>query len=83
MKRNASLLLGILIALEDSQYEEVTTTDIKNDVNETTKTAYSVSEVKHHVYLLRDRGLVASSDRGHRLTDAGHDYLEAARQKVD
>lgn len=80
MKRNASLLLGILIALEDSPYDEVTTVDLKDILKETTSTEYSMHDLRHHISLLRDREHVDSTARGHRLTDSGHDYLEAARQ---
>lgn len=81
MKRNPSLLLSILIALEDSPYEELATVDLTDMVNETTQSKHSISEVRHHVHLLCDRGHVDSSNRGHRLTDAGHDLLEAVRKK--
>ncbi|MDN7488495.1 hypothetical protein QZM35_12375 [Burkholderia sp. AU45274] len=81
MKRNPSLLLGILIALEDSPYEELATIDLKETLKETSESDYTMSEVLHHIHLLGDRGLVDSSSNRHRLTDAGHDHLEAARQK--
>ncbi|QVN19281.1 winged-helix domain-containing protein [Burkholderia pyrrocinia] len=81
MKRNPALLLGILIALEDSPQEELSSIDLKDTLNETTQSNYSVSEVRYHAHLLGDRGLVESGNRGHRLTDSGHDHLEAARQK--
>ncbi|WP_322073346.1 hypothetical protein [Burkholderia cepacia] len=81
MKRNAALLVEILIALQDSPYEELTTVDLRDTLKETTHSEYSVSEVRHHAHLLGDRGLVDSSNRGHRLTASGHDYLESVIRK--
>lgn len=81
MKRDMDLIRAILMAIEEMPTPRPRQTDFKLD-------GYDPEIVSYHVFLLNDAGLIQASDVSHnlafawapkRLTWAGHEFLDAAR----
>ncbi|WP_186080682.1 hypothetical protein [Burkholderia gladioli] len=80
MKRDNGLIFQILEILETSERRSLKTNVIEKQLNSGGAT-YDVSLIAHHFDLANDRGIIATTGDTHRITDAGHNALEAARQR--
>jgi repressor of nif and glnA expression len=80
MKRSMELMDSILVFLVRSPEPQLTTNAITSSLNLPDS---NVHIVRHHLYLLHDRGLVQVMEGGSwRLTDAGHDEIEGKPEKA-
>lgn len=71
MKRDLMLMEAILVHLLQSPEAQLGANGIAQALN------IEPQAIRHHLYLLQDKGLVQSADTGFwRLTNQGHDYLE-------
>jgi DNA-binding transcriptional ArsR family regulator len=76
MKRDQMLMEAILGKLLESPEPQLNVAGIAQRLN----TDQSV--IRHHLYLLYDKGRVTESEGGFwRLTNAGHDYLEGTPEQ--
>jgi repressor of nif and glnA expression len=80
MKRSVELMDSILVFMVRSPEAQFTTNSITSSLNLPDS---NVHVVRHHLYLLHDRGLVQPMEGGAwRLTDAGHDEIEGKPEKA-
>lgn len=80
MKRDNSLIFQILEILEASERRLLKTSVIEKQLN-SGETTYDISVIAHHFDLANDRGVIETTGDSHRITDAGHNALEGARQR--
>ena len=78
MRRDSELLKAILTSMQEHEEPTQCCKDIEHAVSKTT--GYSWPEVRLHLALLKDMGLVAecTTPAEYRLTSAGYDVVESA-----
>ena len=77
MRRNTELLRALLVFMQDHQSPTQTCKDLENGVGK--KEGHSWPEVRLHLALLKDMGLVTecTTPAEYRLTSAGYDVVES------
>lgn len=78
MRRNTELLRALLVFMQDHQNPTQTCKDLENGVGK--KERHSWPEVRLHLALLKDMGLVTecTTPAEYRLTSAGYDVVESS-----